>query len=247
MGLAVFILAGFLAGGIINILADDLPLRRRPRLPRCEETGERLPAHLWLGTIRRLVTGGRCPGCGRPEGWRPVIVEVATAATFGLVWVLKGGWSPRLAITAIYFAVFILIFVTDMEHRLILHIVTFPSIVFALLASPVTVTPMSALLGAAVGFGLFSLIYLLGSWIFGSGAMGFGDVTLATLIGAAVGLPTVIVALLSGILAGGAITLLLLATRLRRLRSKVPYGPFLLAGAAIGLLWGPQIVTWYLS
>jgi leader peptidase (prepilin peptidase)/N-methyltransferase len=245
--LAIFILAGLLAGGVINILADDLPLRRRPQLPRCQGTGERLPPHLWLGTIRRLLCGGRCPQCGQPEGWRPMIVEVATAATFGLVWVLQGGWSARLAITAIYFAVFILIFVTDMEHRLILHIVTFPSIIFALLASPVTVTPMSAVLGAAVGFGIFFLIYLLGHWVFGSGAMGFGDVTLATLIGAAVGLPTVIVALLSGILAGGVITLFLLLTRLRRLRSKVPYGPFLLAGAAIGLLWGPQIVNWYLS
>jgi leader peptidase (prepilin peptidase)/N-methyltransferase len=247
MGLAIFVVAGLLAGGIINILADDLPLRRRPGLPRCQETGERRPLHLWLGTIRRLVTGGRCPQCGQPEGWRPVMVEVTTAATFGLLWALRGGWSARLVITAIYFAVFILIFVTDMEHRLILHVVTFPSIVFALLASPVTVTPMSAVLGAAVGFGIFFVIYLLGSWVFGSGAMGFGDVTLATLIGAAVGLPTVIVALLSGILAGGLITLFLLVTRMRRLRSKVPYGPFLLAGAAISLLWGPQIITWYLS
>jgi leader peptidase (prepilin peptidase)/N-methyltransferase len=247
MGLAIFILAGFLVGGIINILADDLPLRRGPALPRCRKCGEKLPAHLWSGTVRRLVAGGRCPQCGESEGWRPVIVEAATAGTFGLLWALQGGWSARLGITAIYFAVFILIFVTDMEHRLILHVVTFPAIVFALLASPVTVTPISALLGAAVGFGIFFLIYLLGSWIFGSGAMGFGDVTLATLIGAAVGLPTVIVALLSGILAGGVITLFLLVTRMRRLRSKVPYGPFLLAGAAIGLLWGPQIVNWYLS
>jgi len=247
MGFLFSLLIGLCVGGLINVLADDLPLRRRPQLPHCRDTGERLPPHLWLGLTRRLLTRGRCPHCGDPDGWRPVVVEIATAATFGLLWALHGALSAQLAVTAVYFAVFILIFVTDMEHRLILHIVTLPSIAFALLVSPFTVTPISALLGAVVGFAVFFAIYLLGSWLFGSGAMGFGDVTLATLIGAAVGLPVVIVALLSGILTGGLVTLFLLVTRLRRLRSKVPYGPFLLTGAAIGLLWGSQIVAWYLS
>jgi leader peptidase (prepilin peptidase)/N-methyltransferase len=176
-----------------------------------------------------------------------VVTEVGTAVAFGVLWLLQGDLSIQLIITASYFAVFILILITDMEHRLILHIVTFPAIIFALLASTLTVSPTSALLGAAVGFATFFAIYLLGGWIFGAGAMGFGDVTLATFIGAAVGLPLVIVALLSGILAGGVVTLFLLVTRLRRLRSKVPYGPFLLTGGAITLLWGPQIVTWYLT
>jgi leader peptidase (prepilin peptidase)/N-methyltransferase len=247
MGALIFGLIGLLTGGVINILADDLPQRRRPQLPHCEKSGQRLPARLWLATVRRLVTGSRCPLCGDIEGWRPVITEIGTAVTFALLWALLGGFSAQLVITAIYFAVFILILITDMEHRLILHAVTIPAIVFALLASTLTVTPRAALLGAAVGFATFFLIYLVGSWVFGAGAMGFGDVTLATLIGAAVGLPAVIVALLSGILAGGVITLLLLGTGLRRMRSKVPYGPFLLIGATIALLWGPEIITWYLG
>ena len=247
MGFLISLLIGLGVGGLINILADDLPLHRRPRLPHCRQTGERLPPHLWLGLTRRLLTGGRCPHCGAPDGWRPVVVELATAATLGLLWSLHGAFSAQFAITAVYFALFILIFVTDMEHRLILHVVTLPAIAFALLASPLTITPLSALWGAAVGFVTFFAIYLVGSWLFGAGAMGFGDVTLATLIGAAVGLPVVIVALLSGILTGGVVTLFLLVTRLRRLRSKVPYGPFLLTGAAIGLLWGHQIIAWYLG
>jgi leader peptidase (prepilin peptidase)/N-methyltransferase len=247
MGAIVFGLVGLLVGGIINILADDLPLRRRPRVPHCRETGDAFPPHLWLAVTRRLTTRGRCPDCGEPDGARPVLTELGTAVTFGLLWLMDGGLSVQLIITAIYFGIFILILITDMEHRLILHVVTFPSILFALVASPLTITPISALLGAAVGFGTFFAIYLLGGWVFGAGAMGFGDVTLATFIGAAVGLPAVIVALLSGILTGGVITLLLLVTRLRRMRSKVPYGPFLLTGAAIALLWGPQIVDWYLG
>jgi leader peptidase (prepilin peptidase)/N-methyltransferase len=127
-----------------------------------------------------------------------------------------------------------------------LHVVTFPAAAFALLASFLTVTPVSALLGAAIGFGFFFTIYLVGRLVFGVGAMGFGDVTLSTFIGAAVGFPLVILAMISGILAGGIITLLLLLTRIRRLKSKIPYGPFLLIGATITLLWGDQIIAWYL-
>jgi leader peptidase (prepilin peptidase)/N-methyltransferase len=175
------------------------------------------------------------------------LVEIGTALTFGLLW---GRYDSHLSlpllVTSVYFSIFILILVTDMEYRLILHVVTFPAIAFALLASFGTITPASALLGAAIGFGLFFSIYLVGGLVFGAGAMGFGDVTLSTFIGAAAGFPMVIIALLSGILAGGVITLFLLLTRIRRLRSKIPYGPFLLIGATVALLWGDQIIAWYL-
>jgi len=241
-----YILLGFLVGGLINLLADDLPERRRPGLPHCPECGHtHRPAH-WLGMMRWLMGRGRCLACGARERWRPLLVEIGTASIFGLLWSRHGALSAELLATSVYFATFVLILVTDMEHRLILHAVTFPAIAFALLVSFFTVTPVSALLGAAIGFGLFFIIYLLGGLVFGAGAMGFGDVTLSTFIGAAAGFPLVVVALLSGILTGGVITFGLLLTGRRRLRSKVPYGPFLLVGATIALLWGEQIIAWYL-
>ncbi len=242
IAIVFYTMFGLAVGGLINVLADVLPHRRRPRVPFCLHCDQTYPPAGWLALVR-----GRCPACGeRPHGWRPRLVELGTALMFAFLWWRFDGFSLSLLATSVYFAVFILIFVTDMEHRLILHAVTFPAILFALLASPLTVTPISALLGAAVGFLFFWLIYLLGAWVFGAGAMGFGDVTLATLIGAAVGFPLVIAALLIGILAGGLVTIVLLITRVRRMRSKVPYGPFLLIGAAITLVWGSQIVEWYL-
>lgn len=169
------------------------------------------------------------------------------ALVFVLVWSQYRHQPTELLAASFYFAVFALILVTDLEHRLILHIVTVPSIALALIATSLAASPARALLGAAVGFVVFLVIYLIGGLAYGAGAMGFGDVTLATLIGAAVGFPNVVLALLSGILAGGVITLLLLLTRMRRLRSKVPYGPFLLVGAVVTLLWGDQLIAWYLG
>ena len=242
MGILLYTLLGLLMGGLLNVLADDLPARRRPALPHCPQCGRTHRPARWLGLTRK-----RCPACGTRQPPRTRLVAVGTALIFALLWLHYQGLSAELLITSVYLAILALILVTDMEHRLILHVVTLPAITFALLASFFTVTPISALLGAAVGFGFFFLVYLLGGLTFGVGAMGFGDVTLATFIGTAAGFPRIIVGLLVGILAGGVITLGLLLTGRRRLRSKVPYGPFLIIGAVTALLWGEQIIRWYLQ
>jgi len=145
-------------------------------------------------------------------------------------------------------AVFLLIIVIDMEHKLILHVVTFPAaIVFVVigLLNP-EMSLGRTLLGGAVGFGMFFLLYLLGG-IFARTiaggkenaddeiALGFGDVTLATIIGLAVGFPGVIEALLRGILAAGLFSIaFLIYMKMRRRYSAftpIPYGPFLILGA----------------
>jgi leader peptidase (prepilin peptidase)/N-methyltransferase len=173
-------------------------------------------------------------------------VEIGSALMFVLMWLRYRELSAELVIYSLYLAIFVLIFVTDVEHRLILHAVTVPSLLFALAASFFTVTPLAAVLGALTGFVFFLLVFLLGERFFGAGAMGFGDVTLATVIGAMLGFPMVIVGLLVGIVTGGVIAGGMLLVRVRRMRSKVPYGPFLIAGGAATLLWGPQITTWLL-
>lgn len=242
----LYTLVGVLVGGLVNLLADDLPEKRSPGRPRCSQCEQdHQPAH-WLAVVRWPAARGRCPHCGGKERLRPLLVELGLALIFGLLWLRSGDWTAELIILSLFFSIFVLVLVTDMEHRLILHTVTFPSVVLALLVSPITVGLRSAAGGAVVGFVVFLLLYLLGQRLFGPGALGFGDVTLATVIGAMVGFPMVIVALLCGILAGGVISLGLVLTRRRRLTSKVPYGPFLLIGGTIAILWGRQIVLWYL-
>jgi len=76
--------------------------------------------------------------------------------------------------------------------------------------------------------------------------LGGGDVKLAAFIGLITGFPLVIEALVLGTLIGGVVSLVLLITRVRGRRDAIPYGPFLIAGAVITLLWGDAIATWFL-
>jgi leader peptidase (prepilin peptidase)/N-methyltransferase len=102
------------------------------------------------------------------------------------------------------------------------------------------------LLGGAIGFTFFLGVALVGNNVFGSGAMGGGDVKLAAFVGLITGFPLIIEALLLTILIGAAVSSLLLITRVRSMRDYIPYGPFLVAGAMVTLLWGYPIATWFI-
>ena len=102
------------------------------------------------------------------------------------------------------------------------------------------------MVGAASGFALFYLAYLLGNRLFGPGALGFGDVTLATMLGAMLGIQ-VIFALVLGIMLAGLWSVLgLLSGRLTR-RTSFAYGPFLSVAGMFMVIWGNRFFDWYVN
>jgi leader peptidase (prepilin peptidase) / N-methyltransferase len=77
--------------------------------------------------------------------------------------------------------------------------------------------------------------------------MGMGDVKLAGLIGLMTGFPLAIIALFITIILGGVVALGLLLSGLRKRKDPVPFGPFICAGALIAIIWGRDLILWYLS
>ena len=169
------------------------------------------------------------------------------AVTYAYLWIALGP-SIRLILYLLYTAILALILITDIERRLILNSVTYPAILLALVAGFFTpgMRWWSALAGGVIGFVFFLGAAWFGNVVFGSGAMGGGDVKLAAFVGLITGFPWVIEALLLTILIGAVISLILLITRVRSLHDYIPYGPFLIAGAMITLLWGQPIAEWFL-
>jgi leader peptidase (prepilin peptidase)/N-methyltransferase len=183
-------------------------------------------------------------------------VELATALIFALLcW--HYGLSVELGVTAFYACLFIIIFVIDLEQGLILNKVVYPSMVVALLLAllpqswltqPIWLTQVikpgiaSAALGGGIGFAIFLLIAIASR-----GGMGWGDVKLAALIGLATGFPLVFVAIIMGAILGGIVAVTLLVAKKRKRRETIPFGPFLALAAMITLLWGSDILSWYLG
>jgi leader peptidase (prepilin peptidase)/N-methyltransferase len=244
----LFALLGLFVGGLVNRLGTDLPTRRRVTRPHCPYCGQTRPWWQWVSLPSYIIGQAKCPHCDAPIRLRYPVVEIALAVTYGYLWTLLGS-SIKLPLYLVYSTVFVVVLITDFERRLILNAVMYPAILFAIAASPITpqMTWWSALAGGAIAFVFFLGAALAGNTVFGSGAMGGGDVKLALFIGLITGFPLVIEAIVLTIIIGGAIVAFLLVTGLRSLRDYVPYGPFLIAGAVVTLLWGYPIATWFLQ
>jgi leader peptidase (prepilin peptidase) / N-methyltransferase len=246
----IFLLLGFLVGIVINALADALPRRRGLKPPHCPHCDYRYgPAHRSV-TMRWLLGVRECPQCGRSVSKRGLVVEISTALLFALLPAVFDVWS-NLLINALYIAVLILIIVIDLEHRLILDVVTLPMTGVALLLSFLLTIDQNtiglALVGAITGYLLFLFAYWVGKMMFGPGALGFGDVKLAMLMGAMLGFHRIIFALILGILLGGLISAILLFSGRFSRSQYLPYGQYLALGGIIMILWGVQFVAWYIG
>ncbi|MFP3853359.1 MAG: prepilin peptidase, partial [Anaerolineales bacterium] len=212
-------LIGLMAGGVVNWLADTLPIYGGWEQPHCHACRAPRPLKAWLGISAWITGAWRCSYCGIPRRPRLIVVELLAAAAAVLLY--RTGWGLMgFGTSFLILMVFLLLTITDFEHRLIPHAVSLPSIaVVAFLAS---LNPARGLektmLGGLAGFGLVFLLYLFGEvysrWQarrrgepLEEIAFGFGDVTLATLIGVAVGWPAVILAIMIGVLAAGGFSL----------------------------------------
>jgi leader peptidase (prepilin peptidase)/N-methyltransferase len=255
---------GLATGAFINLCADSLPAGRRLRPPACGYCGRARPATAWSAVVAYASGHSRCPSCAAPIPVRHVLVELAAILLFVLAWLHRGARLTTV-LHVVYGSVFLLLLVTDIEHRLIPHAVTLPAILLALLGafvSPAFDSPKRSLLGGAIGLVATLALYLAGilfvrlvSRLRGQPldqvAFGFGDVTLSTFIGLIVGAPEILLALAMGILSAGlfgAGYLLVRGLIQRRyaLFTAIPYGPFLILGGATMMFWGPQIMAWYL-
>lgn len=240
----VFLLIGILVGGLINVLADDLPAHERPRIPHCPRCGYVYRPARWLALSRRLL-GGKCPECELPTRNRAIFVEMGTGLLFA---VLPLFIDPvvDLVIYSAYVSVLILVIVIDVEHRLILHAVTLTTTICALIASvPLTDNnPLLAVTGAVAGFLFFLILFFLGQRLFGPGALGFGDVTLSMTMGAMLGLQRVFFALILGIFLAGLWAIITLIGGRMKLRGYFAYGPFLAIAGIMMIIWGNEIYNW---
>ena len=101
---------------------------------------------------------------------------------------------------------------------------------------------ISGVIGGTTGFAFFLIVFLINPR-----GMGVGDIKLAGLIGLVVGFPLVIIALLIGIFIGGLVAAALLLLKIKGRKDVISYGTFLAIGPLLTLLWGNDILNWYLG
>lgn len=225
-------LVGLVLGSALNVILYRFPrglsMFRRLHCTQCGHplTWEAFPL------IGYLIQRGRGRHCRRPLPRYFPLVELLTAASFAvLVWRLHLGLLTGLY--AWFSLTLILTLFLDWQHHYIYYIVLIPTTAVALLAHlfypPLSV--QQSLLGLGAGLAFFALLYFFGQLLFRSYALGLGDVWLAGMIGAMLGLYGAILALTAGMLLAGLAGGLMLLVRKNNPGDYLPYGAYLCLGA----------------
>jgi leader peptidase (prepilin peptidase)/N-methyltransferase len=263
--IVLFALLGLAVGSFLNVCIDRLPrnesiVKNPPS--HCEACQHSLAIKDNIPVFSYLRLRGRCRYCQAAIPRKLFWVELATGLIFAFLYWWCVIFKPDLGIAAFgilafYACLFIIIFVIDLEHGLILNKVVYPSMVVVLLLALLpqswltqetwltqVIKPgiASAALGGGIGFALFLLIAIVSH-----GGMGWGDVKLAALIGLATGFPLVFFAIIMGAILGGIVAVALVIAKKRKRQETIPFGPFLALAAMVTLLWGSNILNWYLS
>src|SRR6266498_2836569 len=230
----IFAVFGLVFGSFLSVVIYRVPRKQSIVAPRsaCPHCGATIEARDNVPVLSYVLLRGRCRSCGARISLRYPLLELATAALFA-------GASLRFhapytaAVMALLFMMLEAVAVIDIEHQIVPNSILYPSLAaFAVLVA----------VGVAFGGGLLVVA------IISPGGMGMGDVKLAALIGlvlGALGLKYVAVAAAQAIPTGGvgAIALMVFAGASRK--AKVPFGPYLAAGAVAAAFLAPTIASWY--
>ncbi len=248
---------GASVGSFLNVVADRLPAGQSLVSPRshCPSCKRPIPNRELAPVLSYLWLKGRCRVCGAAIPFRVFAVEAITGLLFAAAY-LRSGFGLEFAVLGAAVSLLVVVAVIDLERRMILNRIIFPSLVVLLILAPFWTqiglsrpfmgsSGMAAALAnsLAAGIGAF-LIFLIVALLYPSG-MGGGDVKLAGLLGLLVGFPGILVALWGAVVGGGLVAIVLLALRKKGRKDAIPFGPFLSIGGIVVLLCGSDIISGY--
>lgn len=264
-------LIGLCVGSFLNTVIDRAPERQSLLHPpsHCANCGRRLSLLELVPVLGYLVVRGRCRTCGVRIPSRVLWVELASCLLFAFLWHTYG-LSLGLLMSTVYACFLLVILVIDLERRLVLNVVVLPAIGLALVAvvlewvvlprflhygflglllgmdraglSLAGLSAISHLLGGVAAF----LILLLVRTLAPSG-MGAGDVKLAAFVGLVTGFPGAVMTVLGSFVLGGVVALALLLSGKARRKTPVPFAPFLVVAALVVMVYGDELVWWYMG
>jgi leader peptidase (prepilin peptidase)/N-methyltransferase len=175
---------------------------------------------------------------GRPIDWRTLVVVVVGGLSLGS---LAGRFADPvpLAVFGLFFTALVLLLATDLDQRLLPDLITLPLVPLGgqfSIAGLNPLVPQAELLQAlAAAVVLPAGLYAL-SIPFGPGAIALGDLKLMVSVGLIAGFYRAFVGLVWGALLSGIVVAVLLVGRRLQLHTFIPFGPFLIVGAMLGIL-----------
>ncbi len=266
--LIIFLLLGLAIGSFLNVLVYRLRFAEeflwdRSKCPHCQHMIR------WYDNVPLLsfiLLKFRCRDCKEKISFQYPLVEIFT----GIIFALIGYFFFNLENTATWLTTFyyllisgalIAILVYDWLYMEIpgevLWVAISIAIAYNLQADWASFGNISSLGGAGIlgvrtyagalaAFGAFLFFFLL-STLSREKWMGMGDSYLVILLGLFVGFPEILLALFLAFFLGSIYGIIMIVIGKKKMKSQLPFAPFLVMGTFVTLFFFEQIMTWYLG
>jgi leader peptidase (prepilin peptidase) / N-methyltransferase len=270
MSILVALLAGVLGlmiGSFLNVVIYRVPIGKSIVYPSsaCPNCGSGISAYDNVPILSWLLLRGKCRSCHTPISARYPLVEFGTGLLF---FIAALPLAQQLVVVAptvntvasglviagfLYLAaISVALAFIDIEHHRLPDVIVLPSYAVAgilFVTASILTGDYAALLRAGIGMAAMALGYftLAIAW---KGSMGFGDVKLAGVLGIYLGWTgwgALIVGSIGAFVFGGIFGLVLILLRKTTRKSGIPFGPWMVLGAWVGILFGNSIWNGYLS
>jgi leader peptidase (prepilin peptidase)/N-methyltransferase len=242
-------LLGLMIGSFLNVCIYRLPRQLSPVRPRssCTSCGYMLTWYDNIPIASYLALRGRCRGCGAPISIMYPVIEAVTGLMFLGAYLLYGP-SALLLARLLFGCAMIVLFVIDLQHKILPNVITLPGIVVGLLLSEVAGPGwLASLIGIAAGGGVLWGIAEVYYRVQHQEGLGMGDVKMLAMIGAFLGWKLMLLALVLASFSGTIVGVAVIVAKKESLKYALPFGTFLAAGAIIAAAAGERILIWYLG
>ncbi len=227
---------------------------------RCDHCKKQIAWFDNIPLFSYFILGGRCRNCREPISISHPVIEFLTGILF--VWWYWGGslffqltHNPFQTLQPLFWLaigiLLLILFFADAMYFILPDMVTGTLLVVticyrvALVLAGIMQPP--DLLKAVMGM-VLAVALLGGLWLITKGrGMGFGDVKLIAPLALLVGWPQIIVTLFVSFVTGAVFGLTLIAARRKKFGQTIPFGPFLIIGCCVSLIWGDTLLSWYMG
>ena len=216
----------------------------------CLQCKHRLAWYDNIPLVSFILLWGKCRYCKAPVSLRYFLVEAVTTSLwlmlYHLLFVVSNFDSVamrilQMAVLGLFATTLVIITWIDLKYKLILNKITYPAILLLYLAgfSFSTIGWRNRLIGIVVGYGVVRIISDLYFLLRKREGLGYGDGKLLAMVGALLGWQAPLYALFLGSVVGSVIGIIGLC--LRRMRTEIPFGPFLSVGTILYLYFFSNI------
>jgi len=249
IGVFIFII-GTIFGSFLNVVVYRLPRKISLFFPRstCPHCGRFIFVFDNIPIISYLYLGGKCRFCGWKIPFRYFFIELASGV-IPVIFYLIYGFKGEFLLYSILMMILLVTLFTDLEYMKIPNpVVIFGALMFLMIIVLFDSNRLIAGLisGFIAGFLMLALSFF-GKAVFKKDAVGFGDVKLTAMTGLYLSLRWLFLDLFLSFFLSATVGIIFILLKKVRIEERLPFAPFLAGGTFITLVWGEQILSFYLK